>query len=192
MPKNDTRYSSENISTNDTSGSGRRKPMVPSLTRKRLKELLNYDPKTGIFTNIEPRRLERYGAISGVVNANGYIHISVDYRRYLAHRLAWFYVKGEWPNGDIDHINHKRDDNRISNLRVVTRTENMRNKTKSKNNSSGITGIYFDKTICKWRAVIRSEGKNHHLGIFKDKKDAASAYKAKAMELGFHRNHGKS
>lgn len=100
-----------------------------NLTQARLKEILHYDPDTGIFT----RRLDRgpnapKDSVAGTPDKNGYIVIKVDFTQYKAHRLAWLYIYGVWPNNQIDHINHIVDDNRIVNLRDVTNSENQANR----------------------------------------------------------------
>jgi len=103
-----------------------------SLTRERLMELVSYDPSTGLFTSKVSRPPCKIGKVLGSKQAAGYVEFRLDYKSYLAHRLAWFYIHGDWPVGEIDHINQDRTDNRISNLRDVTRSENNRNsKTRS-------------------------------------------------------------
>src|SRR5690606_34614864 len=100
------------------------------LTQQRLKELLYYDPETGIFTRLVGRSgpRARAGDVAGSDNGKGYIRIYVDGRPYKAHRLAWFYMHGEWPE-EIDHRNGERADNRLSNLRPVTRQQNNLNQS---------------------------------------------------------------
>ncbi|MGY8831687.1 MAG: HNH endonuclease signature motif containing protein, partial [Pseudomonadales bacterium] len=97
------------------------------LTIERLKEVLDYSPETGHFTWRINKRRARTGDIAGSVVAHGYILIRVDQTRQLAHRLAWFYVHGRWPDKNIDHINGQTADNRIANLRQATCAENLKN-----------------------------------------------------------------
>ena len=101
------------------------------LTQARLKELLYYDQKTGIFTWKESRRCVKKDDVSGTLDSKGYVIIMVDRIRYKAHRLAWFYIYGVWPKNDIDHINTIRHHNFIVNLREATRGENLQNQTKA-------------------------------------------------------------
>jgi hypothetical protein len=102
--------------------------MSTTLTQQRLHELLHYDPSTGAFTwRVAPNRRIIAGSVAGVTETNGYRRIRIDGRQYGAHRLAWLYMHGEFPPNDIDHINRTRDDNRSTNLRAVTRKENMTN-----------------------------------------------------------------
>jgi hypothetical protein len=163
------------------------------LTQKRLKELLRYDSDTGIFRwKMSPHRRCRAGAISGTLNSRGYICIMIDGRKYRAHRLAWLYIHGNMPPNEIDHINHIQDDNRLCNLRLATRTENSRNVSLYKNNSSGFVGVYWDKSRNKWQARVQVNGKSQHLGYFDKIEDAVRARKAASKKYGFHKNHGKN
>lgn len=103
------------------------------LTAERLRAALDYDPATGLFRWIErPNQKIIVGSIAGHVGRKGYIYVTIDKRKYAAHRLAWLYVNGEWPKEQIDHINRVKDDNRISNLRDVSDAENKLNIDYSK------------------------------------------------------------
>ena len=131
-----------------------------NLTQARLKELLHYDPENGVFTHIKARRGLRSGSLAGGIDkAEGYLQIMVDGKRYQAHRLAWLYVHGDFPPNDIDHISRVRDDNRICNLRLATRSENMQNLSLRSTNTSGHTGVVWCKNTEKWRALIMLNGK---------------------------------
>jgi hypothetical protein len=98
---------------------------------------------------------------------------------------------GHWPNGDVDHINGDRQDNRICNLRNVTRSENCMNSSISKRNKSGVLGVCWTSRERKWLAQIQHNGKNIHIGSFDVLEDAKAARLNKEKELGFHENHGK-
>jgi len=160
------------------------------LTQERLKEILHYNHITGILVWKISRRGVRAGVVAGFVDSRGYIQIRINDKAYRAHRLAWFYVHGVWPN-KIDHEDHIKTHNWMSNLRNVSCAQNNKNKSKSKANTSGITGVRWKKRACKWVATIGSEYKERHLGYFDDIDDAATARKAAENELGFHENHGK-
>ena len=123
--------------------------MSKTLTQNRLKELLHYDPETGIFTWRVSRRGAKSGSVAGV-HDNGYIRIKIDYELYLAHRLTFLYMEGYFPEYHVDHKNRIRDDNRWSNLRHVSRQCNQRNASIAKDNTSGITGVCWHKNNKKW------------------------------------------
>lgn len=143
------------------------------LTQKRLKELLSYDPESGLFTWLVARTFTaRVGTIAGSLNSNGYVRIKVDGIEYLAHRLAWLYVKGEWPDPEIDHENGIRHDNRFDNFRIANSMQQRANSKLNSDNTSGYRGVYWNKRRKKWRAHIQRE----HLGYFTTKEAAAAAY----------------
>lgn len=156
------------------------------ITQSELKELLHYDQESGIFTWLKTLSNKlKDGDVAGGKTTNGYIHIGVNSKRYLAHRLAWLYVHGEIPKHDIDHINGVRTDNRIINLRSVTRTENMQNLRKAsvRNKSCGLLGATWNKALSKWQSQIKLHGKALHLGFFNDPHSAHEAYLTKKREV---------
>jgi len=162
------------------------------ITQKLLKELLNYDPDTGIFTWIIRRSQSvKSGSIAGGVESLGYRRITISKKRYAAHRLAFLYMVGRFPT-EIDHINHKRDDDRWCNLREVTKSENHHNESLAKNNTSGVIGVREVNRRSKWRASITVNGKKIELGSYLRFNDAVAARKEAEMEHGFHPNHGSS
>lgn len=111
----------------------------------------------------------------------------------MSHRFVWEMHNGPIPTGlEIDHINHIKDDNRIENLRLVDRSENMRNTKMMKHNTSGVPGVTFHKAKGKWQAQIQYLKKNIYIGIYSSFDDAVTARKLKELELGFHENHGKT
>ncbi len=136
---------------------------------------LNYDPNTGIFTWAINRYRVRVGAGAGTLRKDGYIRIQIDCELHLAHRLAWFFVHGVWPVNQIDHINGVRTDNRIANLRIATPAENSQNQGKNRNNTSGYTGVSWNKRAGKYQSQIQVNGKLIYLGLFDDKEEAKQA-----------------
>jgi hypothetical protein len=132
---------------------------------------LRYDPKTGKFWRK-----------AGCKSANGYRQIRFQGRQFMEHRVAWFMHYGEWPKGQIDHINGKRDDNRIVNLRLATPSENLRNRKKPCNNTSGHKGVSWIKRYGHWQATIKFDGKNKNLGNFATREAAAEAYNQAALK----------
>lgn len=140
-----------------------------------LRNLLSYEPTTGVFTWLVSRGRVKAGDIAGAVHCNGYIRIQVSGKNILAHRLAWFFTCGAFPAMQIDHINGDKRDNRIENLRDVTPLVNSQNMRGARAGSkSGLLGVEPYKG--KWRARIRINGKRVSLGCMDSKEDAHSAY----------------
>lgn len=147
------------------------------LTQERLKELLDYDPETGVFVRKKNVRGGfSIGDIAGTINDNGYRIINIDGKRYRAHRLAWLYVYGVHPSAYLDHINRDRSDNRINNLREVNKQQNSWNHGGNIANTSGFTGVSWHKKSNKWRAAIRVNYVQRALGYFDTKEEAHAAY----------------
>lgn len=172
------------------------------ITQSKLKEFLRYDPESGVFTWLyrthNPPSIGwgswngRFaGKEAGCINSEGYRTLTINGERYSAHRLVWLYVYGEWPD-QIDHANHQRDDNRITNLRNGTVRANNQNRTLRSDNSSGIVGVSFNKTRNKWHSYIYINGKSIHLGFFDGIEEAAEVRKNASIKHGFHPNHGRS
>lgn len=126
------------------------------------------------------------------VCTQGYLYGAIKKKPLLAHRVVWAFRHGEWPNGLIDHINGRKTDNRIENLRVVSPAENQKNRRLSDNNSSGVCGVRWIAKQSQWRAQIQVGGKHHFLGDFTSKSDAVAARKAAEKEFMFHENHGRT
>lgn len=157
------------------------------LTQARLKELLHYDPETGVLKWIAPplRHPNLMGKEAGSL-WDGYRVVMISRQHYNAHRLAWLYVYGEWPKKHIDHINGIRDDNRICNLRDVSCAENAQNiRQPSKNNKAGHLGV--QKVCQKYRGQIVVGGVRKHLGTFETIELARAAYweAKKALHKGY-------
>lgn len=153
---------------------------MSDLTQDHLKDRLRYDPSTGTFIWRERPNDKRWNVryadrTAGTKDTKGYIQIKVDSHRYLAHRLAWLYMTGAWPDNDIDHINGQCGDNRWCNIREATRTENMRNQTKVRKNTSSVTGVSWNRQRGKWESYIRVDRNKKHLGLFTVKQDAIDA-----------------
>jgi hypothetical protein len=143
-----------------------------------LRELLHYDPETGIFIRRKTAGPSRSGQVAGGHSAGGYPVIMIDRRNYMAHRLAWLYVHGRHPTGVVDHINGDRADNRIANLRECSRLENARNQRGRA--SSGLKGAYFGR---RWQSRIQVNGRTYYLGCFPTAEEAAKAYDEAARRL---------
>lgn len=151
-----------------------------SITQERLREVLDYDPETGLFTwKLTLSNRGRMGNVAGWPT-NGYILIRIDGIAHFAHRLAWLYLYGELPH-EVDHINTIRNDNRIINLRPCTRGQNACNRNRQKNNKSGFKGVSWDKKTGKWVAQIKA--KRHVIGYYTNIQEAADAYALSASRL---------
>jgi hypothetical protein len=149
-----------------------------SLTTERLREVLAYNPETGILTWIKktsPSVRIQIGNVAGSPNVRGYPQISIDGVLYGAHRLAFLFMLGRWPVDQVDHINLIRDDNRWRNLREATRAENRRNIRTLRNNTSGFKGV-SKQTHGGWQARITIDGHLKHLGTFVSPEEAHTAY----------------
>ena len=154
------------------------------LTQKRMKELLTYDKSTGIITRTKTISGNAVkGMVAGSVKKNGYVHIQVDGKLYLGHRLAWLHEFGQFPAGFLDHINGVRNDNRIDNLRPVTPSQNCHNERMRTNNTSGVKGVTWDKRRKSWVAKFWHEQKCINVGNFKNLDDAREAVMKKRKEI---------
>lgn len=149
------------------------------LTASRLKELIHYDPSTGVFTNRVQRRSALPGSVIAGRNRQGYVVATIDRVQYKAHRLAWLYAYGEFPELHIDHINGIRDDNRLSNLRQATFWQNRVN-SKVGRGSTGTRGVYPAKN--KFAAKIVLNGVAIYLGLYNTVNEANMAYE-KAQKI---------
>lgn len=151
-----------------------------TLTAERLREILDYDPETGIFrwkVNCGNNRI--VGQIAGTTRLSGntsYIIIEICKKKYRAHRLAYLYMNDKWPKDQIDHKDRNGTNNRWNNIRDATNAENQRNTKISKNNKSGFLGVSWNKKWRKWTATIGFNRKDCHLGYFETKEEAAAAY----------------
>lgn len=154
------------------------------VTQEELKQRYVYDPETGHFFYATNRTRKRgVGALAGSRSKqHGYVLIGVRGRQYLAHRLAWLWMTGEFPSCDIDHADCDRSNNSWNNLRLATRSENMANSGARKNNSTGFKGVYRARS--RYESRIQIMGQNVYLGRFDTKQEAADAY-MKAAQKSF-------
>lgn len=174
------------------------------LSPDQLRQLLGYDADTGHLTWL-PRPAETFSCERSAkiwhtrfvgkpaftsLGRNGYRTGSCFGRTYNAHRVIWAIVTGEWPKGEVDHINHDRSDNRWANLRLVDRSQNRRNHSLSPRNTSGYNGVTWHKGARKWQAQLHIGARAIDLGRFNRLEDAVAARKAADVEHGFHENHG--
>lgn len=159
------------------------------INQDRLKELLTYNPETGIFTWNVSRGGVTKGDEAGQLTAYGYRAIRVDGTLVQAHRLAFMYMIGDIPDF-IDHEDHNRLNNKWDNLKETTRLQNQKNQKLRKDSVSGVTGVNPTRNG-KWQARIFVNGKSIQLGTFDEIGDAVQARLNANKEYGFHENHGK-
>lgn len=179
---------------------------MSDLTADRIRLILDYDPKTGIFTwrwrpaydfkapNAHASYLSRFaGRRAGTPWKTGYRGIKIGTKRIGEHRLAWLYCHGYLPD-QVDHENGVVDDNRLGNLRDVDQVGNSRNQKLRSTNTSGVTGVRLESKRGrkpKWTSYIYVRGLQIRLGRFDDFDSAVSARKAAELAHGFHPNHGR-
>lgn len=157
--------------------------MRECLTQERLREVLRYDPDTGLFVwLVSTSNRVAVGQIAGSRESYGYWVIGVDGTVYRAQRLAWLYMTGEWPPALVDHRNLDRKDNRWRNLRLATHSQNHANAGLIASNSSGHKGVSKNKRLGKWHACIMVDKRRFHLGFFSDIAAAAAAYERAAVK----------
>lgn len=175
-----------------------------SISIETLHQLLRCDAEAGKLY-WKPRPREMFGSLKAfrtwearfsgkqaftARNKNGYHHGCILYKYFVAHRVIWALTYGEWPSDHMDHINHVRTDNRISNLRIVSNAENHKNCKLSSTNTSGQAGVDWSKKDKVWRARINVRRKSIPLGFFKSKAEAIKARQDAETKYGFHKNHG--
>ena len=173
------------------------------LTHDYLLSILHYDETTGVFTwrertpdmfkdgngrytkerNCKCWNTKYAGKRAGHKNHLGRIEIGIDNLKFLSNVLAWFYVYGDWPTVDVDHIDMNKSNDSINNLRLATRSQNMSNRTKQINNTTGYKGVCFDKARNKYYARIKANDKELFLGRFETAEEAHNAYFKAAKEL---------
>lgn len=157
--------------------------MAGELTQEALKAMLKYDEFTGEFTWLVPRPRVSVGQIAGCLNNDGYVLISVAGRRMYAHRLAFLYMTGSLPRDRVDHINQLPSDNRWSNLREATMSQNLCNVSDWAHNTSGYKGVYPSRSGRTHHVKIQHDSVQYSLGTYSCPKEAAHAYNKAAIEL---------
>lgn len=179
------------------------------IAAKTCRQLLSYSPSSGkltwlhrcaaspLFSHLSEKRIEYWNSrwagkeAFTATQGQGYLVGSVMGRPLRAHRVAWAIYYGDWPEGHIDHINHDRTDNRITNLRLVDRSMNMRNQKMPCVNTTGVIGVSWIADRNKWRAQIYCGGSSTHLGYFNEIEEAKAARKKAEKSFAYHPNHGK-
>ena len=154
------------------------------ITQEQLKDLVHYDPLTGIFTHLKNHKgPARAGSVAGTIGNWGYRHIKLNGKRYTAHRLAWLYMTGEWPSKLLDHVNRMRDDNRWANLRLADFSQNAWNSRMPDRNTSGHKGVYWDPRYKAWLCQFNYKKERQYVGRFRDFQEAVEAIEKRRREL---------
>lgn len=165
------------------------------LRYEEVARLFTYDRETGVlYWRIKNSNHTRRNYVAGSIkgNNNGYRRVRIKGQSYKEHRIIMMLCFGHIPeNAEIDHINHVRNDNRLVNLRFVTRRENQRNQSLSSKSTTGVTGVYFSKARKKYVAKIRVNHEAVYLGIFETLEEAAAARAEANLKYKFNNNHGK-
>ena len=165
------------------------------LTQYKLKQLLNYDPDTGVFTWLidcgpgRPNKGDIAGRIQKKRGGKSYRDISISSKRYYAHRLACLYMTGKWPD-KVDHGDGDGTNNKWVNIESVTGLQNSKNIRKRSDNCSGCTGVHLHKHSGKWQVYINEKGERDNIGLYADYFEAVCARKSAENFRGFHTNHG--
>lgn len=169
-----------------------------------LRKMLRYEPDTGkLFWRKRSEKMFSYAKGWNVRFAGKEAFTALSVKGYLrgdvlgvscrAHRVIWAIVHNEDPlHNQIDHVNGRRTDNRIENLRLVDHTGNCKNAKQRRDNTSGRTGVTWNRQKNKWQAYVNVFGKKKHLGLFPYKRDAIAARVRAEIEHGFHQNHGRT
>lgn len=151
---------------------------MTKVSAKIVRKMLNYDQATGVFTwAVSPAQAVKAGRVAGFKHPSGHRYISICGKDYGAHRVAWLYVYGVWPKLHIDHIDGDPANNRISNLREVSRTENLQHARKARRGSrAGLLGVSYRNDSKKWQARIQRNKQSMSLGVFDSPEEAHLVY----------------
>lgn len=164
-------------------------------TAEQIRTTCHYNPETGLFVRIKKRtwigNWRDCYSVPTAKTVHGYLQMNMNGWPYLVHRLIFLYMEGNFPDADVDHVNGDRMDNRWTNLRLVTRQDNLRNQGVRTDNTSGQIGVHLDKRSGKWFAYIGvGGGKRESLGTYETFEEAVTVRKDAEFRYGYHRNHG--
>lgn len=155
------------------------------ITLERLRQVLEYDPETGLWRWLRPDLMNKkpISEMAGTISVHGYRIITYEGKKYRASRLAWFYMTGAWPEEEIDHKDRVMSNDKWSNLRAASRSENALNRDLQSNNTSGARGVSWNTEKGKWYAQIKKDGVSHYVGWFDFLDEAIAARDAVAQDL---------
>ena len=163
---------------------------MPDLSHSDVLDMFVYDSESGLLTRSKWTSNRTVGAPVGSPNKDGHLKTTIRGKSYLVHRVVWLFYYGEWPEGQLDHIDGDPANNRIANLRIASRVENARNLGVPVHNKTGIMGVSWAKAQRKWVAQIKSESGTIYLGNFDSMFEAACSRKSAEIAYGYHPNHG--
>lgn len=152
------------------------------ISQATLKDHLWYDPVVGLFLRKKSYNEKHAGRFVTTKDNDGYIQINIEGKKYRAHRLAWLYMYGKFPEGQLDHKNRIRWDNSIGNLRECSFSQNHANKPCMKNSKTGIKGVQMTPAG-RYRARVKVNGKKINLGVYDDAEKAHAIYMEKLKEV---------
>jgi len=175
--------SDEYKATTFLTGDVQRQQAKRHIDEARLRELLSYDEKTGIFTRLVAASNSPVGSIVGCASKNGYLRCRLDGQLYYLHRVAFLYMTGSWPTSDIDHIDGCKANNSWANLRHATRKQNTQNISSHTSSISGVRNVYFDKPSGKWQVKIQANGRSHSFGYYADLTEAEAVARNAKRQL---------
>ena len=155
-----------------------------TISYEQLTKLISYDSSTGVLT------WKKSGKIAGCWHPTGYLYVTVNQQAYRAHRLIWFIMTKKWPKDVVDHIDGDSSNNRFWNLREATLSQNQHNRRMSKNNTSGVKGLTWNKPMKKWMARVKVDGVSVHVGYFNSKTKAKKALME--VRLRLHGDFGRN
>ncbi|WP_420917555.1 HNH endonuclease [Pseudomonas protegens] len=161
------------------------------MTAEIARDLFNYDEGAGLLTWKRSRGRAIAGVQVGALHHTGYWHTYIGKKTYLVHRIIWLMSYGEWPEGQIDHVDGNPQNNRIENLRSVSNQQNSRNRRLKVSNKSGVPGVYWEKRSGRWCAQISTSNGRKHIGYFDSISGAAQARKSAERKHGYHANNGR-
>ena len=156
--------------------------MIP--TQARLHELISYNPETGELRWLQSRGRAPVGSVAGHVGSGGYCRIKIDGSVHLAHRIIWLYQTGEWPDGELDHVDRDGSNNRWANIRRATRAQNGANREVQSNNKLGLKGVFKTKQRRpkSYVAKIQVAGGQKCIGYYETAEEASAAYLTEAKK----------
>lgn len=160
--------------------------MKPNIEIDMLRELIRLDGETGHLYWLKQRGGAKPGDKAGCFDGQGYVTLVICGKQYMAHRVVWALHHGAWPELQLDHKDLDKGNNKPSNLRTATSSQNLANTALFKSNTSGHKGVVWSKKHCQWQAQIRIAGRLKYLGLHTTMHAASAAYSQAAQAAWGH------